>query len=354
MTSATRTVAGVLLAALALAPGSASGVVGGTKADQRAFPYLADLDVCGGALIAPDRVLTAAHCVTDVRVGERIRVGPLRATRRIVRIAQHPEATRHLEAGGDPDGILPFDAAIVELDRPLADVTPLRLATAAESALWRPGASGVTLGRGTTSLHGGGAGPLRVAEVQTRSDRFCQRAFARLGRGREYSAARTLCTTDPDRRRPHRSSCYGDSGNPLVVADGARRPVSIGIDAWGVACGERGGDPEAYVETAAIRDFALSERPIWRPRALDRPRLKGAARPNRTLTCEPPRFTGAPTRLRYRFDIDGDSPGEAGSPRYRVPRKATGAEVTCTVVAESPGGAELTRPAPIKVVRKGQ
>ena len=67
--------AGALSALVPVTP--ASAIVGGTRAKPSAYPWFAELPFCGGALIAPDRIATAAHCVAGLPlrdVGE-IRLG---------------------------------------------------------------------------------------------------------------------------------------------------------------------------------------------------------------------------------------------------------------------------------------
>ena len=41
----------------------ASAVVGGRTVKESSVPWFASFAGCGGTLVAPDRVLTAAHCV---------------------------------------------------------------------------------------------------------------------------------------------------------------------------------------------------------------------------------------------------------------------------------------------------
>src|SRR6185503_1507578 len=47
-----------------LAAASAGAVIGGSPLAEAQVPWFANLG-CGGSLVAPDRILTAAHCVGD-------------------------------------------------------------------------------------------------------------------------------------------------------------------------------------------------------------------------------------------------------------------------------------------------
>lgn len=82
---------------------------------------------CTGALIAPNLVLTAAHCLFDAKTGVRInpdeieflagwRNGRAAAYRGIKRAIAHPE---YVYGGGDKLTRVSFDLALLELDRPI-------------------------------------------------------------------------------------------------------------------------------------------------------------------------------------------------------------------------------------------
>jgi protease YdgD len=96
-----------------------------------------DRGLCTGALIAPDVVLTAAHCLVHPRTGEPWPignvafvagwyVGDMAGHRRAVAVALHPD---HLAGDRSADG-LGSDIALIRLAEPFAAdaVTPFELA----------------------------------------------------------------------------------------------------------------------------------------------------------------------------------------------------------------------------------
>jgi Trypsin len=135
-----------LLAVLgALAAAAPSGaVVGGEPFAPESVPWFADVGRCGGMLVAPDRVLTAGHCVMNVPLSNIAGVVVGTEQRHGTRFALHP-GWRH--ANGAHNVL--DDVAIVQLDAPVTAVAPVALGGT-------PGAETWILGRGRQFAPGTG------------------------------------------------------------------------------------------------------------------------------------------------------------------------------------------------------
>src|SRR5690606_33225122 len=148
-------------------------IVGGEPAWVEDYPYVAYLanergrQFCGAALFAPDRVVTAAHCVSrededsltvvvgrqDVSTSDGHEVG-------VRRIWTHPEYRSAIRG---------YDVAVLELDRSVP-YRPLRLATKRDGAAYQAGRKATVLGWGHVDEHGESSRTLRSAQVPVRSD----------------------------------------------------------------------------------------------------------------------------------------------------------------------------------------
>jgi len=334
---------------LALAP-SAAAVVGGMPAQSSSYPWHAELPFCGGALIAPDRVATAAHCVAglplrDIR-GVRLGNG---VVRQAIGISIAPGYLKRALDGSANRDAPAGDVAIVVLDGPVAGVTPLTLRAKAPAR----GTRGLLLGSGQKSVPhkpvraAANFESLRKTTLGVISDGACGAFYRRHG-GRPYRfalrPATMLCATDPDGRRPFRSACTGDSGGPFVVGS-----TLAGIVSWGLRCGGDS-DPTVFTDPAAHRAFLTAQTPVLGPVSSAAPAvLTGAANVGATLTCASPSWLRPPSKMTFAFDSYRFGHGrttrqQGASPAYVVRAADAGRLVSCSVTGSNAGGFETTTP----------
>lgn len=322
--------------------GPASAVVEGVEVAPSAVPWFAYVGGCGGTLVAPDRVLTAAHCVKGmspqmlgyVSVGTEPRVP--------TRIAMHPNwrarnGTSFLD-----------DVAIVQLDRPVPGVPLVKLGGGVDPA------EALILGTGRRFAPGTGHTEaamldrtLRTAPLKTIDDAAC----AQLFKGYKPSAGerfdpRMRCAIDADGKPPLYSGCNGDSGGPLWTGT-AQAPVQLGVVSWG---GDRcGADhlPSVFADVARYRAFILDPSPTWAPMRVGAAvRITGTRRAGRTLRCTVSDYAREPgVKVAVHWAIVGAGRGHFGAPKvvgrgrtYKVGRAARGRHIACFAEAANDGG----------------
>lgn len=325
----------LLLGLAVAAPGHA--VVGGQQISPSAAPWFVPAGICGGTLIAPDRVATAAHCTDPIAMSdfERIVIG--REVRRGVRVALPATwPTRRPNRAGD-------DVGIIQLDRPVTSVRPVPVA---EPGARLP-ARVLILGQGKTRPDGPtGRTPLRQATLRTVGDAACERRWTR-SRSRyrtHFRPAAEVCAIDADGRAPLDSVCAGDSGGP-IVAGTLKRPVLVGIISW---TGERcGADrlPTVGAEAAHFHAFLTAAEPVWAPVPGGPPVVTSDGT---TLTCALPAWTVAPDRVDYRWrrrvrTKDGYDFSTVGTGPTYVPVAQDRARLlTCEALGSNAGGRTVT------------
>lgn len=232
----------VLAAVIALVsgPSTADAIVGGTPARVADTPWVVAITttdgqlICGGALVAADKVVTAAHCATvkgvvgkNQRPAEQLRVVAGRTDLRqkaegveaaVATVWRHPDF-REVTQGDD--------VAVLTLARPL----PYRTI-----ALGDAGDEGTVLGWGRTAENAPPAMTLRKVTVPILSDTECALKEP------DFRPDAMLCAG-----RGGRDACTGDSGGPLVV-----RGRLAGVVSFGRGCA-RADEPGVYTRLAHYR-----------------------------------------------------------------------------------------------------
>ncbi|GGP86470.1 S1 family peptidase [Streptomyces melanogenes] len=252
------TVALVLPTAVEPPAHAAPAVVGGQSVGIADSPWVVALSsraqfgpgrsgqFCGGVLVGPDKVLTAAHCLA--RGGLDV---PYEEADDLMVIAERgdmesPAGTEVPLAGmwvnpGYDTGTHAGDVAVLTLAHPLPAHSAILMAQAGDRA-YTPGTTAEVYGWGDTTGYGDYSPTLRAARVQVLPDATCQEAYAGSPDG-TFTADSMLCAGDPGGGH---DACQGDSGGPLVA-----RGRLIGLVSWGTGCGQAH-QPGVYTRISGV------------------------------------------------------------------------------------------------------
>ena len=252
-----------------------SRIVGGSEALQDMAPWQVSLQLdidgrwrhaCGGSLIHPSWVLTAAHCLFD-------RDGRLRSAEQVSVV----HGTQSLSSGGERRGavrLVPHeryrgggpasqgdDIALIRLSSPFPasrSQTVQLQSRQLEENFGFPGACSVVTGWGSLEAWEPGRGRsdarglpdrLRAVDLPIIDNRTCADGYPGLIGAGQVCAGYEQGTMD---------SCQGDSGGPLVVPGGPTGWTQIGVVSFGRGCAQPGAFG-VYTRVSHYIDWILSQ-----------------------------------------------------------------------------------------------
>jgi trypsin len=248
----------VLLGACGRAPPSPSSrpqIIGGQATVGRSFMAGltvdgADRPFCGGSFIAPDVVVTAAHCLDDAFEAQlRVSAGLQRRsdhwnapTIPVRAVVLHPDFTQV----GDADAALLFldDYDPASLPHP---VEPIALETRPDFPEATDDPMLSAIGWGQSSSFGS------LTDDQLQEVRIPAIPLETCKTASEYESvhARVICAGDFERGGA--DSCQGDSGGPLIAERGGALTL-VGLTSWGIDCAQKR-QPGVYTRLASYGDW---------------------------------------------------------------------------------------------------